>query len=114
MTTWKTFEEIECWQLARSFCTEIYKNITQYKGLNTDYALKRSNRIGPLVASWITSQKDTDGGGTKELLASSIAKGSASESRSQLYRVLDRQYIDQEKHQELQEKTRELINKIVD
>lgn len=39
MSTWKTFEDIESWQLARVFCNDIYR-IMQYDGLKTDYKLK--------------------------------------------------------------------------
>ncbi len=39
MSTWKSFEEIETWQLARQFCQEIF-NIMQYEGLRNDFALK--------------------------------------------------------------------------
>jgi len=39
MSSWKSFEEIEVWQLAREFCQDVYK-IIQRKGLSTDYKLK--------------------------------------------------------------------------
>ena len=39
MPTWKSFEEIEVWQLARKFCQDIF-NIMQYEGINKDYAVK--------------------------------------------------------------------------
>ncbi|MCF8234158.1 MAG: four helix bundle protein [Bacteroidales bacterium] len=111
MSTWKTFEEIECWQLARNFCSDVYR-IMQYKGLNTDYALK--DQINRSSGSIMDNIAEGFGrGGTKEFVNFlSIAKGSAAESRSQLYRILDRKYITSNEHQELQDKTLELINKI--
>lgn len=39
MATWKSFEDIEAWQLARVFCKDVYR-IIQYEGLKTDYRLK--------------------------------------------------------------------------
>jgi four helix bundle protein len=39
MSTWKSFEDIETWQLARTFCQEIFQ-IMQYEGLKSDFALK--------------------------------------------------------------------------
>ncbi len=39
MPTWKKFEDIEVWQLAREFCQDIYR-IMQNDGLKTDFALK--------------------------------------------------------------------------
>jgi four helix bundle protein len=39
MPTWKSFDEIEVWQLARQLCQSVF-NIMQYDGLKTDYALK--------------------------------------------------------------------------
>ena len=111
MPTWKTFEEIECWQLARNFCKEIFK-IMQYKGLNTDYALK--DQINRSSGSIMDNISEGFGrGGTKEFINFlSIAKGSANESSSQLYRILDRKYIPESEHKILQKKTLELINKI--
>lgn len=39
MSTWKSFEDIEVWQLAREFNNDVFR-IIQYKGLSTDYRLK--------------------------------------------------------------------------
>ena len=39
MSTWKTFEDIEVWQLARQLCKQIFQ-VIQYKGLKNDFALK--------------------------------------------------------------------------
>ncbi|MBS4058287.1 MAG: four helix bundle protein [Bacteroidales bacterium] len=39
MSTWKSFEDIEIWQLSRAFCNDIFQ-IMQYEGLKADNALK--------------------------------------------------------------------------
>ena len=111
MTTWRSFEDIEVWQLAREFCKRIYE-IMQYNGLKTDYALKdQLNRSSGSIMDNIAEGYDR--GGTKEFINFlSVAKGSAGESRSQLYRVLDRNYISKDDHIELSEMTREITNKI--
>jgi four helix bundle protein len=110
MSTWKSFEDIEVWQLAREFCKRIYE-ILEYDGLKTDYALKdQLNRSSGSIMDNISEGYDR--GGTKEFINFlSVAKGSAGESRSQLYRALDRDYISKEKHIELDKKALEIINK---
>jgi hypothetical protein len=39
MSTWKSFKDIEVWQLAREFYKEIF-DIMQRDGLKSDYRLK--------------------------------------------------------------------------
>ncbi|NCC74290.1 MAG: four helix bundle protein [Sphingobacteriia bacterium] len=111
MSTWKSFEDIEAWQLARSFCQDIY-NIMQYDGLKTDYALKdQINRSSGSIMDNIAEGFDRDG--TKEFINFlSISKGSAGEARSQLHRIFDRKYIPNKEHQILSDKTHEIANKI--
>ena len=111
MSTWKSFEEIEVWQLARQFCLDIF-NIMQYEGLKTDFALKdQINRSSGSIMDNIAEGFGRDG--TKEFVNFlSIAKGSANESRSQLHRILDRKYISDSEHKALCNKALEIANKI--
>ncbi|MDD2287009.1 MAG: four helix bundle protein [Paludibacter sp.] len=111
MSTWKSFEEIEVWQLAREFCNHIFK-IMQYEGLKHDYALKdQINRSSGSVMDNIA--EGFGRGGTKEFINFlSIAKGSTDESRSQLHRIFDRKYISEDEYQKLCNKTNEIANKI--
>ena len=111
MGTWTTFEDIEVWQLARSFCKEVFE-ITQREGLGKDFALK--NQINKSSGSIMDNIAEGFGrDGTKEFINFlSIAKGSTNESRSQLHRILDRNYINKQEHKVLCEQTHEIINKI--
>ncbi len=96
MATWKSFEDIDVWQLAREFNKDIYR-IIRYKGLSTDYRLRdQINGSAGSVMDNIAEGFERDGNlEFRQFL--SIAKGSAGESRSQLYRVFDSEYISEEK-----------------
>jgi four helix bundle protein len=111
MPTWKSFDEIEVWQLARQLCQSIFI-IMQYDGLKTDYALKdQINRSSGSIMDNISEGFGRDG--TKEFINFlSIAKGSSEETRSQLHRIYDRKYITSEEHKALCDKTIEITNKI--
>ena len=111
MSTWKSFEEIEAWQLAREFCKDVY-GIMQYEGLNTDYRLK--DQINGSSGSIMDNiSEGYERGGNKEFIYFlSIAKGSAGESRSQLYRIYDRNYISREEFDNLIENVVNISGKI--
>jgi four helix bundle protein len=111
MTTWKFYEEIEAWKDARLLCQEIFQML-QREGLKNDYALKdQLNRSSGSIMDNIAEGFGRDG--TKECINFlSMAKGSANETRSQLCRVLDRNYISPSEFESLNDKTLEITNKI--
>jgi four helix bundle protein len=111
MSSWKTFEDIEVWQLARVFCKEIFKLINETE-LKSDYKLK--DQVNGSSGSIMDNIAEGFGrGGNKEFINFlGIAKASAAESRSQLYRIFDRDYIKEDTFYTLRAKTIEIENKI--
>jgi len=111
MSTWKSFEDIEVWQLAREFCQDIYR-IIQYDGLKTDYKLKEQiNGSSGSIMDNIAEGFERNG--NKEFINFlSIAKGSAGESRSQLHRIFDRKYITDQEYNERLVKIKNISGKI--
>ncbi len=102
MATFKKFEDIEAWQKARELSKLIYK-ITNNTLLANDnslkYQMRKSN--GSIMDN---IAEGFERGGAKEFNQFlSISKGSAGELRSQLYRALDQNYINQPKFNELYE-----------
>jgi four helix bundle protein len=92
MATWKRFEEIDGWKLARELTRQIYE-ITSIGPFARDYSLRdQIRRASVSVMSNIAEGFERDG--NKEFCSFlSIAKASAAEVRSQLYVALDQSYI---------------------
>jgi four helix bundle protein len=94
MATIKRFEDLEMWKLSRILCNNIGVLIDTDK-------LKRNYRlIGQVEGSSGSIMDNIAEGferGTKAefILFLGYSKGSCGELRSQLYRLLDRNYIDQ-------------------
>ncbi len=111
MATWVTFEDIEAWQLSRVFCQDIYRLIKETE-LAKDFRLK--DQINGSSGSTMDNiAEGYERGGNKEFIQFlSIAKASIGESRSQLYRIFDRGYIDENSFKDLSNKTRIISMKI--
>ena len=109
--TFKSFEDIDTWKLAREFCQDIFE-VMQSDGLRTDFALKdQINRSSGSIMDNISEGFERNG--NKEFIQYlSIAKGSAGETRSQLIRIYDRKYINEEKYTQLLQKLKNISGKL--
>ena len=100
MVTIKRFEDIEAWQKARILAKEIYK-------LSIETDLGKDFRFRDQVNAAAGSSMDNiaegfERGGKLELINFlAIEKGSNAEGKSQLCRILDRNYIQEIKFNEL-------------
>ena len=93
MATIQRFEDIEAWKKARELTKRVYA-ITRQSPLSKDYGLcNQIRRACASVMSNIAEGFERDGNAEfKQFL--SISKGSTGEVRSQVYVLLDGEYID--------------------
>jgi four helix bundle protein len=92
MATIKRFEELEIWKIAREFSRLVY-SFTKRSPFDKDFSLKDQLRrsSGSMMDN---PAEGFERGGRKEFIQFLIiAKGSAGEARSQLYRALDENHI---------------------
>lgn len=111
MATIKQFEELQVWQKARTFSRQIY-DLTIKGSFSKDWALR--NQINESSGSIMDNiAEGFERNGTKEFIAFlSYAKGSAGESRSQLYRAFDRRHISDSEFKLLKDQSIEISNMI--
>jgi len=100
----KQFEDLEIWKLARILCNDI-NNLAINSELRSDYKLY--GQIDGSSGSVMDNiAEGFERNGNRELIQFlSISKASCGETRSQLYRVLDRNYINKEEFNKLCEQT---------
>ncbi len=111
MATLNSFEDLKVWQKARVLCKEVFK-IMNEEPFSKDYRLK--NQINGSSGSIMDNIAEGFGrqGNNEFLNFLTISNGSALEVKSQLYRALDRQYITQNKFDELATLVAEIIRMI--
>lgn len=111
MATIKRFEDLEIWQEARKLSKEII-GISNQTGLKTDFRPRNQIKTssGSVMIN-IAEGFERDGNiEFRQFL--SVAKGSAGEARSQLYRVFDNDYISSERLEVLRGEYEVLSKKI--
>ena len=111
MTTFKSFEDIEAWQLARVLAKDIFL-ITKDKSFANNFKLINQMRDSSGSIMDNIAEGFERGGNREFIQFLSIAKGSCGELRSQLYRSLDCEYFPEEKFSELFQKCQEVSSKI--
>lgn len=104
MASIKQFEDLEIWKLARVLCDDINK-LAMNTELRTDYKLY-SQIDGSSGSVMDNIAEGFERNGNREFIQFlSIAKASSGETRSQLYRVHDRNYATKEEFEKLKEQT---------
>jgi four helix bundle protein len=109
--SFKRFEDIKAWQLSRAFSKEIYIKFTEkpksYFGVINNQIIRASGSIMDNIAEGF------ERGGNKEFLQYLwIAKASAGECRSQIYRAYDLSLITESEFEGFKCKTEEISRTI--
>lgn len=111
MATIERFEDLEIWQSARIISKKIHL-LSLETELKNDFGLKNQikNSSGSVMDN--IAEGFERGGNLEFRQFLSVAKASAGETRSQLYRLWDFDYIDQKKFEELKIELENLSGKI--
>jgi four helix bundle protein len=111
MATIKKFEDLEIWQTARELNKKIYPVLIKLDDTR-NYKLK--NQLDGSAGSVMDNiAEGFDRDGNREFIQFlAISKGSLSEVKSQLYRTLDREIINQNEFDELSQICQSLSNQI--
>lgn len=104
MATVKQFEDLDIWKLSRILCDDINK-VANKTELRKDYKLY-SQIDGSSGSVMDNIAEGFERNGNKEFIQFlSISKASCGETRSQLYRVYDRNYVTMDEFNKLLEQT---------
>lgn len=104
MATVKVFEDLEIWKLSRALCNDI-NTVANNSELRKDYKLY-AQIDGSSGSIMDNIAEGFERNGNKEFIQFlSIAKASCGETRSQLYRVFDRKYVDENDFNKLKDQT---------
>ena len=111
MATITKFENLEIWQAARKLNEEIFSILTVLEERRSFGLKDQLDRSAGSVMDNIAEGFERDG--NREFIQFlAISKASLGEVRSQLYRILDRKFIDQEKFEYHHNKCLGLANQI--
>lgn len=111
MATYTNFEDLEVWKLSREYCSEIYE-IIETTSLKNNWKL-RDQIDGASGSIMDNIAEGFERGGTKEFIQFlGFSKGSCGETRSQLYRIFDRGFIDENKLKYLVTKSQQISKQI--
>lgn len=111
MATITKFEDLEIWQEARKLAKEVFI-LSKETDLKTDFRFKEQIKASSgSIMDNIAEGFERDGNlEFRQFL--SVAKGSAGETRSQIYRLYDCEYISEEQFKDLKNKYENLSGKI--
>lgn len=111
MSNIKTFEDLEIWQLSRALCQDIFV-IIEETPLKNNFRL--ANQIDGVSGSIMDNiAEGFERNGNREFLQFlSVAKASCGGVRSQLYRLKDRNFVNDKTFEDLKNKTLLLSKKI--
>jgi four helix bundle protein len=111
MATITCSEDLEIWQLAREMCKNV-NNLIQENRFKNDFSLTDQIRRSSGSAMDNIAEGFERNGNKEFINFLSYSKASAGECRSQLYRALDYNYINENEFNHLKEKSIELGVKI--
>lgn len=111
MATIRKFEDLDIWQEARRLAKEIHIISTE-SDLKSDFRFRDQIKASSGSVMDNIAEGFERNGNLEFRQFLSIAKGSAGETRSQLYRTLDFGYITEEKFNTLRESYENLSEKI--
>jgi four helix bundle protein len=108
MASIQNFEEIEAWQKGRELTRRIYQ-LTAKEKFARDFTLKDQIKRAAISITSNIAEGFERGGNREFVQFLAIAKGSASELKSQLYTALDVGYIAQTEFNELHQLTHSIM-----
>jgi len=109
MATIQSFEEIESWKKAREICRILGKYVDEGRFKNSYRLIHQIEDSSGSIMDNIAEGFERSG--NREFLQFLyISKGSCGEFRSQLYRALDRNYINQSEFNELYSLAKDIIS----